>query len=296
MKKFIYKIYDTGRKFYFKTSLASIPVVHNSLRAIARFTIFPILYFITKKISKQKGLVFPIGSKHKFEFLLGEYEKETVALCRQKIKPGMTVIDIGAYTGYYTLLFSELVGPDGKVYAFEPHPENYQALLHNIQSSKFPNTIIPFPKAVSNTVGSVPFYQHITDTAKNSLYPADNFKTAISIPSTTLDTFLAEIGHPQIALIKMDMEGAELSAIEGMRNLIANNQSLYLITECSPRILARVGLSPLDFLHKLQELGFMISAIGPEGNLIESELAIIQARDTDINLFCEKHVFKNRSF
>lgn len=288
MKKILFEIYQRIQQYYFRSGIASISFIHQGLRAIARITIIPVINGITLITAKRNRMIFPPRSKHQLAMLLGEYEQEVVALCRNKIKPKMNVIDIGAYAGYYTLLFSELVGPEGRVYAFEPQPENHTTLIHNIRNSKYPNNIIPISKAISNTVGEIQFYQHITDTAKGSLYPDQHIKTPIAILATTIDTFLAEINNPKISLVKMDMEGAENTAFEGMKSLIAANNPLWLIVECSPKILQRIGVSVKDFLSKLNKLGFTVSAIGQSGRLIVPEVAMQQSGDTDINLFCEK--------
>ena len=69
--------------------------------------------------------------KWKLEMLFHNYEKETTELFKKIIKPGMTVIDIGAHIGYFTRLFSKLVGEKGKVFAFEADPINFSFLKRN---------------------------------------------------------------------------------------------------------------------------------------------------------------------
>jgi hypothetical protein len=68
-------------------------------------------------------------------FLLewGFYEKYETALFKRLVKKGMVVVDIGANIGYYTLLAAHLVGDKGKVFAFEPDPNNYDLLCKNIE-------------------------------------------------------------------------------------------------------------------------------------------------------------------
>jgi FkbM family methyltransferase len=288
MKKIIYSFYRTISQRYFKSRLAGAPIVHSGLKAVARVTINPILRLYTRLITQRKGLRFPEGSKHQLEMALGEYEPEVVTICRQKLQPGMIVIDAGAYAGYYTRLFSELVGPKGKVYAFEPQPKNIAVLQHNIERSRYPENIVLVQKAVSNQVGQLQIYQHRNDTAKTSLYSAINLESPMMITSTTLDAFLVEQSFAKIDLIKLDIEGAELAALDGMQNLITLSKNLILIVECSPQILARIGSAPTALINKINNLGFTVSAIGPRGELINPETALAQAGNDDINLLCEK--------
>ena len=68
--------------------------------------------------------------------MTGSHEAGTRALFGRIIRPGMTVVDIGAHIGYYTCQFSRLVGPDGGVVSFEPHPRNYELLERNTRGRR----------------------------------------------------------------------------------------------------------------------------------------------------------------
>src|ERR1035441_6724268 len=73
-----------------------------------------------------------------------QYEPETKALLGSLIRPGMTVFDIGAHVGHYTLLAARIVGPTGRVYAFEPEPENFALLKRNVELNGYKNvTCVP---------------------------------------------------------------------------------------------------------------------------------------------------------
>ena len=288
MKNKIYTLYQRSSRRYFNSRFASTPVIHTGLRALARITVNPANRLLTGWLAFRKGLKFPAGSKHQLAMLLDDYEPDVVSLCRQYIQPGMVVIDAGAYAGYYTLLFSELVGPTGKVYAFEPHPENFDTLKHNSQQSRFKQNIVLLQNAVSDRVGTVQISAHKTDTAKTSLYSAEKNNISLTIETTTIDSFFVKYNLAKIDLIKLDIEGAELAALDGMQNLIASNNKLMVIVECSPQILARSGSAPTTLINKINNLGFTVSAIGPRGELINPETALAQARNDDINLFCKK--------
>ena len=70
-------------------------------------------------------------------------------MIKQEVKEGNNVIDIGANIGYFTLLFAKLVGPNGKVFAFEPDPTNFSILKKNIEENNYDNVILS-QKAISD--------------------------------------------------------------------------------------------------------------------------------------------------
>jgi len=190
-------------------------------------------------------------------FLDGTYEKSETELFKKIVKEGMTVVDLGANTGYYTLLAAKLVGEKGKVFAFEPEPRNFSVLMKTIQLNGYIN-VVAIQKAVSNKNGTARLILSDSDPGQHSVYEKVG-KDSIQVDITTMDTFWGNQGYPPIDVIKMDIEGAEMEALEGMGNLISNNSHLKIITELVRDRLERRGFSTLDFLNKLVELGFQLS-------------------------------------
>ncbi|MEK9184573.1 MAG: FkbM family methyltransferase [Patescibacteria group bacterium] len=166
--------------------------------------------------------------KWKLEMLFHNYEKETTELFKKIIKPGMTVIDIGAHIGYFTRLFSKLVGEKGKVFAFEADPINFSFLKRN--TFHLTNTII-INKAVSEQNGEISFY-HIPDsTGCHSVIKPNRPAEKITIPAVTVDSIITEYNLIKIDVIKMDIEGGELLALAGMQNLLNKSSGITIITE-----------------------------------------------------------------
>lgn len=83
----------------------------------------------------------------------GKYEPETIALFRSYLKEGMTVVDIGANLGYFTVIAAGLVGPSGKVFSYEPDPHNFALLEKNVSVNGFKN-VTNFPVALSDRRGT----------------------------------------------------------------------------------------------------------------------------------------------
>ena len=189
----------------------------------------------------------------------GKYEPETITIFRSCLKESMAVIDIGANLGYFTVIAASKVGPSGKVFSYEPDSHNFNLLEKNIAINGFKN-VVAILVALSDRVG------------RRELFFGDNQTThsfgdkmgagqSESVVTDTLDNSLKAFGHPRIDIIKMDIEGAEPIALEGMGGTIARNLSLIIIFEFHPKAIRRLNHSPLRFLERFKELGFSLSLI-----------------------------------
>lgn len=216
--------------------------------------------------------------------LFGTYEKLLREVFRKEIKPGMTVVDLGAHIGSHTLLAARLVGEKGKVFAFEPSPSNYTFLAKNVAENGYTN-VIAVHKAVSDKATQLRLY--LPDYSMGPPNPTAEF---ITVDSITLDEFFDEQNTP-VDFIKMDIEGAEVAALEGMENLVRKNGDLKLVAEFNPEYVRNAGYSPEEFLHKLAEYGFALYDINEEKQSIEptgvsSLLKAYDAKGKRTNLFC----------
>lgn len=222
--------------------------------------------------------------------LTDRYEEGTTELFERVLRPGHVVFDVGAHVGYYTLLAARLVGPQGRVYAFEPDPHNFELLQRNIVLNRYRN-VVAVPKAVTDRSGTVPLFHSDGDSGMHSLHEDRWSKgSSLLVAATRLDEFVEAEGWPPISVIKMDIEGAEPLAFMGMREVIRRNDTLKLIAELNPARLRSNGSSPEQFLHQLAECGFIVRFIAkrqlkPVAEL-PSRLAKIQGAGS-VNLFCE---------
>ena len=193
--------------------------------------------------------------------MYGCWEIHITPLFEGLIKEGFTVIDIGAHMGYYTVTAGLRVGRSGRVYAFEPAPNNYDILRRNIEVNGLSNIVIPSQKALLNKEGEVEFRAYETQTAGSSIF-TKNPQTAgqtISVQTTTLDAFLGD--NLKVDLIKLDAEGAEPLVFEGMKNVIKNSPNLKIIMEFAPGLIAASGAKPEEFLRSILDMGFSIKLI-----------------------------------
>ena len=172
---------------------------------------------------------------------LGTYELDKQAVMQKFVRPGMTIYDIGANSGYYTLLFSRLVGKTGRVYAFEPLPENAAFLLRHIKMNGLENVTL-VNTAVAQANGVSPF-----NISSSNYMGSLGGGATLNVPTMALDELKSK-GFPVPELIKMDVEGAEALVLEGARDVLKAGKAVWFIalhgreaTERSFRILKDSG-------------------------------------------------------
>jgi len=161
-------------------------------------------------------------------FVYGTWEPEVFRAVTATVKPGMTVIDIGAHIGYYTLLFSKYVGPNGYVFSFEPLPGNYALLQKNILLNNLQN-VHPLNQAVflrtQEIVITVPDEQ--PNPGSGSMYTEKGAKQ-YHVDAVSLDDY-CEKSAIRPDLLKMDVEGAEYDVLMGAVNTIDRYRPKLLI-------------------------------------------------------------------
>lgn len=220
--------------------------------------------------------------------LKGAYEKETTKQFISKVKQKETIFDIGANAGYYTILASKAVGNSGNVFSFEPDPKNYDLLKENISLNNL-NNVKAFRKALSNKTGDAFFESKKFNRGDSSLSESGE----ITIPTTTLDAFTSEINLKRANLIIVDIEGAEIDALNGGKIFFSNCTNLTLIIEYNPSSLYRFGFKGEDLIKTLQSLQFEITEIIDDQKQTtipysEENLRKIMSHTTFCNLICSK--------
>lgn len=185
-----------------------------------------------------------------------EFESEIFA---KNIRPGDVVIDIGAHIGWYTLLAAKLVGPKGKVYAFEPDTTNFNLLEKNIIANGYKN-VQSVKMAVTNTAGRAKLFLNNENTGDHHIFATEEIRESITIQTTTLDKYFTR-ANKTIGLIKMDIQGSEMNALIGAKNILKKNNNLKIITEFQPASILQSGHKPTEFLALLRKYGFKIYQI-----------------------------------
>lgn len=200
--------------------------------------------------------------------MTGKYNYETLesTIFEKYLKNSMTVLDLGANIGYYTMFAASIVGPLGKVFAFEPSPNNLNLIRASVQVNSFHNVVV-VDGAVSDQVGISSFYlspYYISEHSlfdyhySSGLYTSQN---KIDVNVLTIDHYVEKQVISKVDFIKMDIEGSESKALNGMKKTLDENKNLILITEFWPRGFANDKKNPRDFLETLQQFEFKIHHI-----------------------------------
>jgi FkbM family methyltransferase len=228
------------------------------------------------------------------ELVLESYESETLFLWQSLIQNSLTVVDVGANIGLYSLIAARLVGKDGNVYAFEPEEDNYKLFLKNIEVNGFGGIISPIKKAVIDKIGNVRFFSGDRDSGESSIFQtpgAGNNETMVE--AISLDEFFSKKNWPPVHVIKMDIEGAEKLALDGMKNLLEKNSSVKLIMEFYPKAQVAAGVTPRELFNTLLSVGFqkfsVINKVLKPLNIPEDIPALTKMTGNGYaNIICEK--------
>ena len=204
---------------------------------------------------------------------LEKYEPYETQLILRQTKIGDTVVDVGANIGYYTVLLADIVGKNGKVYAFEPDKTNFEILKKNIKTNNLKNVV-----AVNAGVGSKnetkTLYKSNENLGDHKLFndqflisnveiiqnplvgkPTSSLKKGGSLKTETvkiikLDDYLA---NTKVDLIKIDTQGWEPEVISGAKNMISKNKPVMFL-EYSPASYKQAKLNEkkmINFLRKI---------------------------------------------
>lgn len=194
--------------------------------------------------------------------LMKHFELVTQQSIMSSVCNGMTVLDIGANFGYFTVLMAKAVGETGRVIAFEPNPVMLEELRKNIEVNNFKNVIV-VPMALSNQSGYVSLYcPNCGSESYGSLKPNNNYtvKEAISVEVEKLDNVLAKLGCSNVDFVKIDVEGAEYSIFQGAESMLRVMKPK-VIFECAESLCSAFGHNVFDVLNLLNNTGYKVTQL-----------------------------------
>lgn len=148
------------------------------------------------------------------------------------VQPGMTILDVGAHVGIYSMLGSKLVGPTGNIHSFEPTPRTCALLQKNTSQS---SNVTVQNMAVAETPGTVTFadygpgYGAYNSASEAGAQDISRTPTKITVKSVRLDDYCSEY-YLSPALIKIDAEGFEYEVLKGSAKLLSSNTPRPLVT------------------------------------------------------------------
>lgn len=189
----------------------------------------------------------------------GSYEKEVKAIFHRMVKPGFTVLDIGAHVGGFTIEAALLCGPTGHVHAIEMIPSFFEALLDNIALNHLEN-VTAHLLGLSNVKGALIVqdgYGYSESPVVGGL--SSSSEKAAEVRIVTLDDFCASIDS--VDVIKMDVEGAEQRILAGAVQTFGRMSNMTVICEVHPHLLPQ-GIDDVVFIYDfLHSFGYTISII-----------------------------------
>jgi len=202
------------------------------------------------------------------------WESEVGCVLRELLSSDPSVfLDVGANVGYFSRLVARSF-PKTVVHAFEPHPLTYQVLRMN--TWEFGDQIQTWPLALSNHRGTVALStspNNLGDT--KGVRSRDALRASVVAPSISFDELLADI-CPDV--VKIDVQGAEMAVLQGMKSAIRRSPQIRIVMEFSPGLLQAEGVDPRAALGSLREFGFDLNLIRPN--------ALYSAGDSEIIEFC----------
>jgi len=166
-------------------------------------------------------------------YFFGDYdERHEITLLRRILLPGDIFWDVGANIGFYTLTASTLVGPEGRVVAFEPAAYAYESLSTNLSLNACAN-VQPVQIALSDYPGQAVLHRRAdcADGGASLILRADYHADTEEVTTTTLDLFLAQSGSPPPTFIKIDVEGLEGNVLSGGQNILQGEQPPLILIE-----------------------------------------------------------------
>ena len=204
-------------------------------------------------------------------------------LVKKLIKPGDTVIDIGANIGFYCRYLSECVGVKGKVYAFEPDKLNFERLKANTKNL---NNVEVFNKAVASKSEILKLYTSPLLNVDHRTFPIEDASASYEVEAVSIDEFVSY--SFSVNFIKMDIQGFEYFALQGIQQTLLNNPSIKILMELSPVAMKKAGVSTEMLFKWIDEKKLLMFFI--EGN----ELSMVNDNFKNrVNNFSNELQFEN---
>ena len=214
----------------------------------------------------------------------GFHEQATTELFRQTVKEGDTILDLGANIGYFTMIGAKLTGDKGEVYSFEPEPANFKYLNKNIEINGFKN-VVAKQMAVTDKKDKAKLFICPYDSGHHTLnqfegissyrpVPLYSKEEFVEVDTTSMDDFF---GDKKIDIVKMDVEGCEVKALRGMKNIIKKHKPKMFI-EFFPLLIKKMGDSPEELVKILLD-NYSVFIVPHQYNSTNDELLHIKSFD-----------------
>ena len=183
------------------------------------------------------------------------WERDLQQLLAAMSLRGGVCLDIGANLGVHSLIMSDLVGPAGRVYAFEPERRNFALLEANLKLNRVTN-VTAAATALGDSVGMCRLAVSPNNFGDHRVASGVEGRGG-DVPITTVDAAMATVPDGAVRFVKVDVQGYELHILRGMRATLERNPDLILALEVFPQALRDAGSSAREVMERLQDLGMV---------------------------------------
>lgn len=233
-------------------------------------------------------VVDPGSTMWRYAYFHGEYEPTLTRLVTRLVGSGETCLDVGANVGWYTVLFRRLVGPTGAVHAFEPNPPVFSRLRANVDLAGSPPNVHLHATALGREPGTAELhvFAGIADGHASLSDQGRSDFTTVECPVRRLDDVLDEARAGAVSFVKMDVEGAERSVLEGAGRLLARSAPPIWLVEMARATTRTFGYGPdalVDLLRSAARYRFF-SVDEAAGRL--EEIQGFAREDIGANVLC----------
>jgi FkbM family methyltransferase len=209
----------------------------------------------------------------------GRYGPETLEVMNRFVRPGDTVLDIGAQVGYFSTQLARMVTDTGRVYCFEPDPTALERLNASVGANQM-DWVTVVPLALSSREGSMDFYlsEHLGwSTGVSSSHLTDLHRTQVR--TVPLDTLVERGQIPrEVRLAKIDVEGFELEVLRGMQGMLGTSPPI-LIVEINRAMQEAQEASGSEIQRLLREFGYRLYLIAKTNHWGRMRVRIKELRD-----------------
>jgi len=206
-------------------------------------------------------------------------------LLRKILFPGAVAVDAGANIGIYSQFLARCVGPAGAVHSFEPSPENFMRLRS--ATRKLPNVHV-CQAAVGERSGKTMLYLSDKLNVDHRAYPTEgDARRALQIEMMALDDYFKP--GQRVDLIKIDIQGYELHALQGAKRILEENPEIKLLLEFWPYGLKQAGAEWGDLIEMLRGFGMDLMLVGANGLIPFNARAIRSEDGWYVNLFASRN-------
>jgi FkbM family methyltransferase len=188
------------------------------------------------------------------------FDEPIVSVARRYGRPGTAVLDVGANFGQMSVLFSDIVGAEGKVYSFDADDFIFEILTKNIEANNRKGRIIPVFGAVHDVPGQTLFFPE-QDFVRFSSYGSYGIdyagKRGRPVPTITIDSL--DITTP-ISFMKVDVQGGDLFAMRGAVETIARNK-MPIVFEYEYQFEAELHLNFQEYVDFVAQIGYQFASV-----------------------------------